>query len=74
MTFVERRKGDLQRTLDRRRTYIDVVERVLRSTLPVELRSTNHFRRFEIGHNAIGSTVSGVEVDVFIDLDGISHH
>jgi hypothetical protein len=74
VTFVERRKGDSQRTLDRRRTYIDVVERVLRSALPVESRSANHFRRFEIGHNATGSTISSVEIDLLADLDGIPHH
>jgi len=72
MTFFERRKVDFERTLDRRRTYIDVVERVLRSALPVESpRRNGLFRRRDFGTSALGSTVSEVEIHLLHDLDGI---
>jgi hypothetical protein len=71
MTFFERRKVDFQRTLDRRRTYIDVVERVLRSALPVENPRQGLFRRLEFGSAGVGSTVSEVEVHLLHELDGI---
>jgi hypothetical protein len=68
VTFVERRKGDDHRTLDRRRTYIDIVERVLGSSLPSEIsRPRSLFTRLDIGQTVIGSTVS--EVQVYL-LDG----
>ena len=67
VTFIERRKGDSQRTLDRRRTYIDVVERVLGSFLPSEIaRPPTSFTRFDIGQ--IGSTVSEVQVYLLGDV------
>jgi len=68
VTFVERRKGDGYRTLDRRRAYIDIVERVLGSSLPSEIsRTQSLFTRLDIGQRVIGSTVS--EVQVYL-LDG----
>jgi len=70
MTFFERRKVDFQRTLDRRRTYIDVVERVLRSALPVDNPRVGLFRPIDIGGTALGSTVSEVEVHLLHELDG----
>lgn len=71
MTFFERRKVDFQRTLDRRRTYIDVVERVLRSALPVDNPRQGLFRRAALGSTPLGSTVSEVEVHLMHDLDGM---
>jgi len=69
MTFVERRKGDGHRTLDRRRTYIDIVERVLGSFLPSEIaRPGTLFTRLEFGQTVIGSTVAEVQVH-FLDID-----
>jgi hypothetical protein len=70
MTFFERRKVDFQRTLDRRRTYIDVVERVLRSALPVDNPRQGLFRHVNIGTRPVGSTVTEVEVHLLHDLDG----
>jgi len=69
MTFFERRKVDFQRTLDRRRTYIDVVERVLRSALPIDNPRQGLFRRVDFGTTAVGSTVSAIEVHLLHDLD-----
>jgi hypothetical protein len=69
VTFVERRKGDGYRTLDRRRTYIDVLERVLGTSLPSEAtRSARLFVRFAVGQLVIGSTVSEVQVYLFGDF------
>jgi hypothetical protein len=69
VTFVERRKGDDQRRLDRRRTYIDVVERVLGNFLPSEIaRPPTIFKRFDIGQRVIGSTVSEVQVYLLADV------
>ena len=69
VTFVERRKGDGQRTLDRRRTYIDVVERVLGSFLPSEIaRPPTIFTRFDVGQKVFGSTVSEVQVYLLEDV------
>ena len=70
MTFFERRKVDFQRTVDRRRTYIDVVERVLRSALAVDNPREGMFRRINFGATPVGSTVSGVEVHLLYELDG----
>jgi hypothetical protein len=70
MTFFERRKVDFQRTLDRRRTYIDVVERVLRSALPVDNPRQGLFRPVDFGTTSGASTVSEVEVHLLHDLDG----
>jgi hypothetical protein len=65
VTFVERRKGDGKPTLDRRRSYIDVVERVLGSSLPSEAaRPQSIFKRLDVGQSVIGSTVSEVQVYV----------
>jgi len=68
VTFVERRKGDGHRTLDRRRTYIDVVERVLGNSLPSEaVKPGTIFTRVDIGQSTIGSTISEVQVDLLGD-------
>jgi len=70
VTFFERRKVDFQRTLDRRRTYIDVVERVLRSALPVDSpHGHRFFRRLEIDSAPLRSTVSEIEVHLLHELD-----
>ena len=69
VVFVERRKGDRHHTLDRRRTYIDVVERVLGTSLPSEAwRYTTSFTRVVFGQVVIGSTVSEVQVSFLDDV------
>lgn len=74
VTFLDRRKGDTHRTLDRRRTYIDVVERVLGSCLPSEIvRHPSIFSRLDFGQSVIGSTVSDVQVDFLDDTDPSDH-
>jgi len=72
VTFFDRRKGDVQRTLDRRRTYIDVVERVLRNALAADSRSQGLFSWTAIGDAPLGHTVSEVEVHLLHDLDRTS--
>jgi hypothetical protein len=71
VTFVERRKGDAQRTLDRRRTYIDVVERVLGNSLPSEIGAAapGRFTRVDIGQSVLGSTISEVQVRILGDIE-----
>lgn len=69
VTFIERRKADGHRTLDRRRSYIDIVERVLGNFFPSEtMKSGMLFARVDIGQLVIGSTVSEVQV-YFFDVD-----
>jgi hypothetical protein len=74
VTFFDRRKGDFQRTVDRRRSYIDVVERVLRSSLAAEGRSHELFTRFHTGQSPLTKTVSEVEVHLLHDLDRLHKH
>jgi len=72
MTFFERRKVDFHRTLDRRRTYIDVVERVLRSALPSDnSRRPGLFKSLDVDPSPLGSTVSEVEVHLLHERDGV---
>jgi hypothetical protein len=71
VAFIERRKGDGHRTVDRRRTYIDVVERVLGTSLPTESSGRmTRFTRVYFGQVVIGSTVS--EVRIFF-LGDVTH-
>ena len=49
---------------------MDVVERVLRSALPVENPRQGLFRRPEFGSTALGSTAYKVEVQLLYELDG----
>jgi len=61
--------------LDRRRTYIDVVERVLGNALPPwTLRELKLFKRFEIGQSVFGSTVSEVQIRLLADFDSTPEH
>jgi len=74
VTFLDRRKGDTHRPLDRLRTYIDVAERVLGSCLPSEIvRHPSIFSRLDFGQLVIGSTVSDVQVDFLDDTDPSDH-
>jgi hypothetical protein len=65
MTFFERRKVDFQRHLDRRRTYIDVLERVLSSALAGDVLRRGALRRLNFDHSfALSSTV--FEIDIYL--------
>jgi hypothetical protein len=56
--------------LDRRRTYIDVLERVLGNALPPwTLRELKLFKRLQTGQSVLGSTVAEVQVKVLVDLE-----
>lgn len=71
MTFFERRKVDFQRTLDRRRTYVDVLERVLSSALAGDVLRRGTLRRFNFDQSlALGSTVFEIDVYLLHDLGG----
>ena len=75
MTFVERRKGFGQRTLDRRRSYVDIVERVLGNSLPLDLpqRPLPLFRDVSVGRSKRGSTISEIHVSILDGIDGTKH-
>jgi hypothetical protein len=70
VTFLERRKGFGTASMDRRKSYVDVVERVLGSFLPSGApRQPGYFvSEFHLGHWSVGSTVS--EIHIFV-LDSI---
>ena len=75
MTFVERRKGFGQRTLDRRKSYVDIVERVLGNSLPLDLpqRPLALFRDVSVGRSKLGSTISEIHVSILDGIDGPKH-
>jgi hypothetical protein len=57
--------------MDRRRTYVDVVERVLGSFFPLDSapqRPGTFLRDVSVGQPSLGSTVSEIHVSI---LDGI---
>ena len=71
MALFDRRKGYGEYTLDRRRSYVDVVERVLGSDILLRRpHQRNRFaREIQIAGTATGMTVACVEVRI---LDGIA--
>lgn len=64
MTFLERRKGFGTASMDRRKSYVDVMERVLGNSLPsgspVEPR--RFIPDFRLRRWTVGSTVSNIEI------------
>jgi hypothetical protein len=60
LSFLERRKGLGAATMDRRKTYVDVMERVLGSSLLSDL--SMHPYSFSARTVAVGSTVSEIQV------------
>ena len=66
VTFLERRKGFGTAPLDRRKSYVDVMERVLCNSLPSEMASRPRafVSDFQAGRWTVGSTVS--EIHVFV--------
>ena len=69
MSF-ERRKGDGVRHLDRRRTYMDIMERVLGSgMLSQRSRQRSHFRQVNLVTPPFAAAVPSVEVRVLDSID-----
>ena len=75
VTFVERRKGVGERTMDRRRSYIDIVERVLGNSLPLDQhhRPGTFLRDLSVGRSSFGSAISEIHVSILDGIDGPSH-
>jgi hypothetical protein len=71
VALFDRRKGYGEYTLDRRRSYVDVVERVLGSDfLSRRPRQRNCFaRELQIAGAAAGTAVSSVEVRILDSID-----
>jgi hypothetical protein len=66
VAFFDRRKGYGPHTVDRRRTYVDIVERVLGTEmLTARPRQPRRFTRgFRIAGATVGSAAAAVEVRV----------
>jgi len=72
VAFFDRRKGYGAPSVDRRRTYVDIMERVLGSEmLTARPRQPRRFTRgFRIGGASVGSAAASVEVRM---LDSFRH-
>ena len=69
VALFDRRKGSGEPTLDRRRTYVDVMERVLGNDALARARQHNRFeRQLDIAGATLGTTVTSIEVHV------LDHH
>jgi hypothetical protein len=73
VTFFERRKGFGTASMDRRKSYVDVMERVLGNSLPSSTPRRSRFfaSAFHLGSWTVGSTISEIHVTV---LDRIDYH
>jgi len=73
VTFLERRKGFGTASMDRRKSYVDVMERVLGNLLPsIGPRRPRFFvSGLQLGSWTVGSTVSEIQVTV---LGSIAYH
>jgi hypothetical protein len=73
VTFLERRKGFGTASMDRRKSYVDVMERVLGNSLPsgAPRRPRIFVAEFQFGRWSVGSTISEIQVTV---LDSIEYH
>jgi hypothetical protein len=71
VAFLERRKGYAEPTVDRRRSYVDIVERVLGATiLPETPRQLGRFARtIELAEGTLTAAVTAVEVRVLDTSD-----
>lgn len=63
VTLFDRRKGSIEPTLDRRRTYVDVMERVLGNDALSRARQHNRFE-YQITAGNVGTTVTSIEVQL----------
>lgn len=61
--------------MDRRRTYVDIVERVLGTSFPLDepQRPGVFLRDLTGGQSRLGSTVSEIHVSILDGIDGIIH-
>jgi hypothetical protein len=71
VTFLERRKGSGTASMDRRKSYVDVMERVLGNSLPsdVPTRPCRFMTHLNTSRWSVGSAVSEICVSVLDGLD-----
>jgi hypothetical protein len=68
VALFDRRKGYGEPTLDRRRTYVDVMERVLGNDALARARQHNRFEcQINVGGATAGTAITAIEVHM---LDG----
>jgi len=76
VTFLERRKGSGIASIDRRKSYVDVIERVLGNQVPSS--DLAGFRRFDphraAGSSTVGSTISEVQVSILDSIKDTRRH
>jgi hypothetical protein len=73
VTLLERRKGFGTASMDRRKSYVDVMERVLGNSLPSSSPRRPRFfvSDLQLGCSTVGSTISEIQVTL---LDSIVDH
>jgi hypothetical protein len=71
VTFLERRKGFGASTMDRRKTYVDVMERVLGNSLLSDRPSDPN--SFTKPTTTLGSTVSEIQVTMLGRIIALRH-
>jgi hypothetical protein len=61
--------------MDRRRTYVDVVERVLGNSLPADESPgpAGFLRDLTVGRSPRGSTISEIHVSILDSIDRVIH-
>jgi hypothetical protein len=76
VTFLERRKRAGTASIDRRKSYVDVIERVLGNQVPSSdlTRSRRFFSNKSSGFSTIGSTVSEVQVSILDSIEDTRKH
>jgi hypothetical protein len=75
VTFLERRKGSGTASIDRRKSYVDVIERVLGNQVPTS--AVTKSRRFVWNTSSVRpgvSTVSEVQVSIFDSIEDARNH
>lgn len=76
MTFLERRKRAGTASIDRRKSYVDVIERVLGNQVPsTDLTGSRRFFSTKFsGLSNFGSTISEVQVSILDSIEDTRKH
>jgi hypothetical protein len=76
VAFLERRKGAGTASIDRRKSYVDVIERVLGNQVPTSAitKSRRLFSDTWSVTSSVGSTVSEVQVSVLDSIEDARKH
>ena len=76
VAFLERRKGSGTASIDRRKSYVDVIERVLGNQVPTSAvtKSRRLFSNTWSVKSNVGSTVSEVQVSILDSIEDARNH